>query len=240
MTGPARVLVLIDGLGLSGKTKAMVDLVTRLDPARYAATVVRLDLEPSPLEGDLRRAGIEIVDLPCRDGLNLDVVIRLGALARRLRPTLIHCYNPRTMLYGGMVARTLGVRATLGTLSAFACLTPDTEYRFLPQKLASASRRNRWRNRLAAGLVRTIVTVSRSLGRGFCRYNRISPKRLRVVSYGVDIDRFARVTAAEIAAFRAEHHLPADGFVIGSVGRLVELVSGSASASPGRSPCGPR
>jgi glycosyltransferase involved in cell wall biosynthesis len=124
-----------------------------------------------------------------------------------------------------MVARTLGTLGrlgTLGTLSAFACLTPETEYRFLPQKLASASRRNRWRNRLAAGLVRTIVTVSPSLGRGFCRYNRISLDRLRVVSYGVDIDRFTRVTAAETAAFRAEHHIPADAFVIASVGRLVE------------------
>ncbi len=222
MNGPAKVLVIIDGLGLSGKTKAMVDLVTRLDPDRYGATVVRLDLESSPLEAELRRAGVEVVDLPCPDGLNLEVVLRLGALARSLRPSVIHCYNPRTMLYGGLVARATGARATLGTLSAFACLTPDTEYRFLPQKLASASRRNRWRNRLAAGLVRRLVTVSPSLGRGFCRYNGISETRLRVISYGVDLDRFARVTDAETAAFRAEHRLPPDALVIGSVGRLVE------------------
>src|SRR5262249_2525653 len=42
------------------------------------------------------------------------------------------------------------------------------------------------------------------------------------ISYGVDVDRFARVDPAQIAAFRARHDLPADAVVIGSVGRLVE------------------
>jgi glycosyltransferase involved in cell wall biosynthesis len=66
------------------------------------------------------------------------------------------------------------------------------------------------------------VAVSPSLGQRFCRYNGIDPRRLRVVPYGVDLGRFARVGAAEIAAFRARHDLPAGAIVVGSVGRLVE------------------
>jgi glycosyltransferase involved in cell wall biosynthesis len=147
---------------------------------------------------------------------------RIGAIVRRLRPEVIHCYNPRPMLYGGTVARLAGVRAILGTLSAFACLTPDAEYRFLPQKLVSTSRRNRMRNRLAAWLVRAVVTVSPSLGRNFCRYNGIDLARLRVVPYGVDVQRFATVPADRIAAFRDRHGLSRDAVVIGSIGRLVE------------------
>ena len=38
MSGAATVLYLVDGLGLSGKTKALVDLVAGLDPTRYRAT----------------------------------------------------------------------------------------------------------------------------------------------------------------------------------------------------------
>src|SRR4029077_14737535 len=48
------------------------------------------------------------------------------------------------------------------------------------------------------------------------------PGRLRVVPYGVDLDRFTRVTPEEIAAFRDRHGLAPDAVVVGSVARLVE------------------
>ena len=222
MSGPTDVLYLVDGLGLSGKTKAMVDLIAGLDPERYRAHVVTFDTEGSPLYERLRKLDVPVEEIPCPDRLNVGVMTRLGAIVRRLRPGVVHCYNPRPMLYGGTVARLAGVPATLGTLSAFACLTPDTKYRFLPQKLVSTSRRNRMRNRLASWLVRAVVTVSPSLGRNFCRYNGISLDRLRVVPYGVDVERFASVPADRIAAFRSRHNIAPDAIVIGSVGRLVE------------------
>jgi glycosyltransferase involved in cell wall biosynthesis len=218
----ATVLYLVDGLGLSGKTKALVDLVAGLDPARYRGHVVCFDKEKSPLVDRLQAAGAPIDEIPCPDGLNMGVVARIGMLARKLNPAVIHCYNPRTMLYGGMVARALRIDATLGSLSAFACLTPDGDYRFLPQKLFSTSKRNRWRNWVACGLVKRVVTVSPTLGRNFCRYNKVDEKRLRVVSYGVDTDRFARVTPEEIAAFRQKHGVPPGAVLVTSVGRLVE------------------
>ena len=222
MAQPAPVLYIVDGLGLSGKTKAMVDLVAGLDPERYRAHVICFDTEESPLAERLKSLAVPVDEIPCPDRLNVGVMARIGGVVRRLRPEVIHCYNPRTMLYGGTVARMAGVRAALGTLSAFACLTPDGSYRFLPQRLVSTSRRNRVRNWVAAGLVRTVVTVSRSLGENFCRYNHISLARLRVVPYGVDVQRFTSVTADRIAAFRHRHNIAPEATVIGSVGRLVE------------------
>jgi len=218
----ARVLYLVDGLGLSGKTKAMVDLIIGLDPARFRPTLITFDGERGTLYERLRGHGVPVEEVPCPDGLNLGVVARLGVAARRLRPEVIHCYNPRTMLYGGVVAQALGIRATIGSLSAFACLTPDHDYRFLPQRLFSTSRRNRWRNRAVSWLMRRIVTVSPTLGQRFCRYNGIDLARLRIVPYGVDTTRFSRVTSEQIAGFRARHQLAPDAVVIGSVGRLVE------------------
>lgn len=220
--GPAKVLYLVDGLGLSGKTKAMVDLIAGLDRQRFTPSVICFDTERSSLYDRLRGLGVGVDEVPCPDGLNVKVLARLGGVARRLRPDVIHCYNPRTMLYGGAVARALGIKATLGSLSAFACLTPDGDYRFLPQKLFSTSRSNRLRNRLVSWLMRSVVTVSPTLGQRFCRYNGIDLRRLRIVPYGVDIQRFERVTPAEIAAFRARYQIPEGALVIGSVGRLVE------------------
>jgi glycosyltransferase involved in cell wall biosynthesis len=216
------VLYLVDGLGLSGKTKALVDLAVGLDAARYRAEVVCFNDEPGPLTERLSARGVPVRQVPCPDGLNLGVLRGLGRVVRQLRPDVVHCYNPRTMLYGGLVARALGVRATLGSLSAFACLTPDGDHPFLPQRLFSTSRRNRLRNRFCCGLVGTVVTVSPTLGRNFCRFNGVDARRLRVVSYGVDAPRFTDVTAAQIADFRRRHQLPTDAVVIGSVGRLVE------------------
>jgi glycosyltransferase involved in cell wall biosynthesis len=218
----APVLYIVDGLGLSGKTKAMVDLIAGLDPDRYRPHVICFDTEQSALYERLQSLGVEVDEIPCPNRVNVGVMARIGAVAWRLRPQVIHCYNPRPMLYGGTVARVTGVRAVLGTLSAFACLTPDGQYRFLPQRLVSTSRRNRMRNRVAALLVKAIGTVSPSLGRNFCRYNGIDLARLRVVPYGVDVARFAAVTPEEIAAFRARQGLPPGAIVIGSVGRLVE------------------
>lgn len=149
-------------------------------------------------------------------------MVRLGKVMRETRPTVVHCYNPRTMLYGGIVARTLGIKAVVGSLSAFACLTPDQHYEFLPQKLFTTSRRNRLRNQLVARLMGAVVTVARSLGERFCRFNGIDTARLRVVSYGVDLSRFDKVTDAEVAAFRASIGVPDGAVVVGSVGRLVE------------------
>lgn len=221
MTVPT-VLYLVDGLGLSGKTKAMVDLACGLDPTRYRAEVVRFDVDDSPLLEPLRGKGIPIHDVPCPDGLNAGVMLRLGRLFRQVRPTVVHCWNPRTMLYGGLVARTLRVPSVIGSLSAFACLTPDQRYEFLPQRLFTTSRRNRLRNRVVAKLMRAVVTVSRSLGERFCRFNGIDTGRLRVVSYGVDVARFGAVSDEEIRKFRDAIGVPRGAVLIGSVGRLVE------------------
>jgi glycosyltransferase involved in cell wall biosynthesis len=216
------VLYIVDGLGLSGKTKAMVDLITGLDPARYRARVICFDTESSPLEAKLRSLNIPVEEVRCPDGINMQVVARVGMSAYRLRPDVIHCYNPRPMLYGGAVARLLNVRGTLGTLSAFACLTPDQEHTFLPQKLLSTSWRNRLRTRLACRMMGAVVAVSPKLGQGFCRYNGVDPARLRVIPYGVDLDRFTRVAPEQIAAFRERQGLTPGDVVVGSVARLVE------------------
>jgi glycosyltransferase involved in cell wall biosynthesis len=126
------------------------------------------------------------------------------------------------MLYGGLAAGAVGIRATVGFLSAFACQVPDRAYEFLPQPLATASRRNVYRNRIAAALMRAIVTVSQPLGDRFCRYNRVPAEKLHVIGYGVDVDAVDRVPASRATALRRSLGFGPVDIVIGSVGRLVE------------------
>lgn len=214
----ARVLIVVDGLGLSGKTRSLVDLACGLDRTRYQAQVCSFDSEGSELAGRLAEARVPVHRVPCRDGLDVTAPWRLGAIVRRVRPDVVHCYNPRPMLYGGLAARGLGVHATVGTLSAFACHVPDRSYAFLPEPLRTRSRRNRARNRMTSLLMRRLVVVSWSLGERYCRYSNISTDKLHVIPYGVPI---ADVTPPAVDARRELGFGPGD-VLVGSVGRLVE------------------
>ena len=219
---PKTVLHVVDGLGLSGKTRNLVSIVSRIDRRRFAPVVCRLDTEPSPLVAQLEAAGVPLHTIPCRPGVNPFAVIALARLAWSIRAEVVHAHNPRPMLYGGLAARAIAVRATVGFLSAFACQMPDRSYAFLPQPLATTSRRNVYRNRLAAASMRVIVTVSSSLGRRFCSYNDVPTEKLRVIGYAADVAAVDTVRDERAWTLRRQLGFQDEDVVIGSVGRLVE------------------
>jgi glycosyltransferase involved in cell wall biosynthesis len=218
-------LLIVDGLGLSGKTKALADLAVGLDKRRYQPTVVCFGKEDSPLVEILDRASVPLVEVRVDDRLSVRNFARVFEIVRRLRPDIVHCYNPRTMLYGGTAARLLKIRATVGSLSAFACTVPDREYEFLPQRLITTSKRNRWRNKAVGGLMQRLAVVSTTLGERFCRYNGIPKDKLRVVPYGVALEAEpeggGRRSMAR-ARLRAELGVDDHHLLVASVGRLVE------------------
>jgi len=219
---PKTVLHIVDGLGLSGKTRHLVSMVSRLDRRRFTPIVCRLSAEPSPLVAELEAARVPLHTIPCRDGLHPQLVPRLAKLAWSVGAEVVHCYNPRPMLYGGIAARAIGVRAAVGFLSAFACQVPDRAYEFLPQPLTTSSRRNVYRNRIAAASMCALVTVSRSLADRFCQYNGVPAEKMRVIGYGVDVHAIDRVPPLRVAQLRRSLGFGSSELVIGSVGRLVE------------------
>lgn len=223
---PKTVLHVVDGLGLSGKTRNLASVVSRLDRDRFAPVVctlaASLSAEPTPLVGQLEAARVPLHAIGCGDGVNAGAAMRLARLAWSVKAEVVHCYNPRPMLYGGLAARAIGIRAAVGSLSAFACQVPNRAYGFLPQPLVTTSRRNVYRNRLAAASMRYVVSVSPSLGRRFCEYNRVPLDKLRVITYGADVQAVERVSAARVSELRQQCGFQPQDIVIGSVGRLVE------------------
>jgi len=215
------VLYVVDSLGLSGKTRALANLALNLDRKRFRGFVATLAPPEGMLVDELRAANIPVEHVPCDDGVHVGVVARLARLARKLRPAIVHCYNPRPMLYGGLAAAAVG-RPAIGTLSAFACMGGDREYAFLPQPLHTRSLRNRLRNRLVGALMQRIAAVSDRAGSAFCTANAIPRDRLVIINYGVDVDADERVAASDIARVRAEIGAGPGEVLVGSVGRLVE------------------
>jgi glycosyltransferase involved in cell wall biosynthesis len=227
------VLYIMDTLGLSGRTKGIIDLALHLDPARYTPIFCSLGEETSELASRLHEREVPIEVLPLPAGLRPEGVWKLAQLIRKRGIKVVHPVNPRPLLYAGLAARLCGVRATVGSLSAFACQVPDREYRFLPQELVNRGRRQAVRNQLACRLMRNVVAVSDELGERFCRFTadsaplsklsyRALRQRMRTISYGIDLKPYRAVTAEEISALRAQLGATRDTVLVGSVGRLVE------------------
>lgn len=228
------VLYVMDTLGLSGRTKGIIDLALHLDPRRYRPIFCSLGEESSELAARLTERSVPIEVLPLPAGLRPDGVWRLASLIRRHKISVVHPVNPRPLLYAGTAARLAGVRSAVGSLSAFACQTPDREYTFLPQELVNRGRRQALRNQLAARLMRNLVAVSDELGERFCRFTadgagpmaepvyRWLRRRMRTISYGIDLRPYRAVTPEQIAEVRARAGAGPETVLIGSVGRLIE------------------
>jgi glycosyltransferase involved in cell wall biosynthesis len=215
------ILLLVDSLGLSGKTKSLVDLAIHMDRTRFVPIVASLSAADSLLAERLRSAGVRTELLGIPNGIRPEALIRLRRFVRSVGPHLLHCFNPRPILLGGLVGRVTG-SPVIGSLSAFACQVPDREYAYLPQPLATVSRRQVYRNRVACSLVEFLVAVSGALGMRFFRFNGLPIRKLRTIPYGIDVEAFQRYTEADIAAFRATLGIPSGALLVGSVGRLVE------------------
>ena len=231
MTKP--VLYIMDTLGLSGRTKGIIDLALNLDPARYRPIFCSLGEESSALADRLTEASIPIEVLPFPAGMSPAGVRQLVGLIRRHHIEVVHPVNPRPLLHAGLAARLTGIRA-VGSLSAFACQVPDREYSFLPFELVNRGRRQAVRNQLACSLMNYVVAVSEELGERFCRFTssafgpaagltyRALKRRMRAISYGIDLGPYRAVGAEEIAELRARLGAGRDTILVGSVGRLVE------------------
>ncbi len=234
-TGTARpVLYVMDTLGLSGRTKGIIDLALHLDPERYRPVFASLGDETSELAARLVERNIPIEMLPLRAGLRPDNVWKLRGLIKKHGIEVVHPVNPRPILYVGLAAKASGIKSAVGSLSAFACQTPDREYTFLPQELVNRGRRQALRNQLACGLMNYVVAVSDDLGERFCKFTsdaagplrgvqyRALKKRMRAISYGIDLTPYRKVTQPEIDEIRARVGATPDTILVGSVGRLVE------------------
>jgi glycosyltransferase involved in cell wall biosynthesis len=216
-----KVLIIIDSLGLSGKTVSVVNLALGLDPALCQVELAVFKDDEGSLQQQIIAAGIPLHRINCEDGLSLAAIVRLWQLMRRIKPDVVHCYNPRPILYGALAARIAGCQRIIGSLSAMASQVPDRDYEFLPQRLSTLTWKNRLRNRLSARLLNYLCVVSPSLGERFCRYNGIATDCLRIVPYGVAIPAIEESIKQTALALRRKFAYDDSDIIVASIGRLI-------------------
>lgn len=91
-------MFVVDSLGLSGKTKALVEIASRLDRRRFESRVMCLDKAEGVLYDKLSRSGVPVTTLECSRGLSLKVFRCMAKGLAHSGPDVVHRWNPRAML----------------------------------------------------------------------------------------------------------------------------------------------
>ncbi|WP_353943754.1 glycosyltransferase [Streptomyces sp. HUAS MG91] len=202
-----KVLHVITGLGAGGAEQQLRLLLRHVPGTHDVVTLTN----PGQVAEGLRRDGVRVVHLGMAGNRDGRALPRLVRLIRAGRYDLVHTHLYRACLYGRIAARLAGVRAVVATEHSLG----DTQIEGRP-----LTRSVRALYRTGERLGRTTIAVSPAVAERLAAWG-VARDRVAIVPNGVDVDRFAHDPEARVAA-RDALGLPADAFVVGGVGRLVE------------------
>ena len=201
----ARILHLITRLPIGGAERLLVDVVRRLDPARFESLVCCIQ-EKGPLAEELESAGIRVVCLNRMQSKRFDwgAVRDLARLLRSEGIALMHSHLYHANLYGRLAAWRAGVPAVATVHNVYT--RSKLHRRLLNRFLARKSAR--------------VIAVSAEVRDDLVGRDGIDPRRVATIHNGIDLRRVDTPLTREQA--RARLGLPADAIAIGCIGRLEE------------------
>jgi glycosyltransferase involved in cell wall biosynthesis len=193
----------LSSFGLGGQERMALDLASKQRAAGHFVVAISLSGESEgPVAAGFREAGIRTETVAKGDGVDASLPVRLAARLREERVEVVHTHNPHALIYGAPAAG-LARAAIVHTKHG---ANPDRP-------------RRRFLRRVASTLVDACVAVTPALAALARRDRECDPKRLHVISNGIDMKRFApRVEARQ--RIRAALGIPHDAWVVGTVGRL--------------------
>lgn len=200
------VLHVIHHLTMGGMENGLVNLINCMPEAAYRHAIACVE-DYSDFRQRITRPGVEVYALQRSRvgvwGLRRDIY----RLCRRLRPAIVHSRNLS------------GLDALLPAHLAGVPHNVHSEHGWDVDDLDGTKTRPVLLRRMHAPLVSRYITVSRDLERYLVQRVGISAQRITQIYNGVDTARFAPVTGDRREALPAGF-CPAEGFVVGTVGRL--------------------
>ena len=203
------IVHLIHQLEVGGLENGLVNLINNLPPDRYRHAIVCMK-DHSDFSRRIRRPGVEIISINKREGKDWAHYYRLFRTLRRLQPLLIHTRN-LSSLEGQLLAAAAGVR-----------LRVHGEHGRDMRDLYGRKLRYRLLRKLLRPLIGHFIAVSRDLEAWLVGTIGARPQIVTHIRNGVDSVHF-HPRLGPPAAVGPEGFLGEDSFVIGSVGRMVEV-----------------
>ncbi len=203
-----RVLHVVDSLDRGGLERVVCDLALEQHRRGHDVAVYCLHA-PGTMAPTLQAEGVPVLCGHKRPGPDLRVMRELRSLMRG-RNGLIHSHSMMPNYYACGARVLAGLRITV----------VNTRHDM------GSTRRNDRREklyRLSLPLTRLAVMVSRGVMKRFVASGTVPERKARVVLNGIGTNCAQRIDAPRRAAARHALRVDDDEFVIGCVGRLVEL-----------------
>jgi len=201
----ARILHLITRLPIGGAERLLVDVVRRLDPARFDSVVCCIQAKGA-LADELEGAGVAVHCLNRMRSKRFDwgAVRDLRRLIRSERIALVHSHLYHANLYGRIAAWLAGVPAVATVHNVYT--RSKLHRRLLNRFLSRKSVR--------------VIAVSGEVRDDLVGRDGIDPRRVATIHNGIDLGRVESALTREQA--RARLGIPAGAIAIGCIGRLEE------------------
>jgi len=200
-----RVLFLIVDLPVGGAEDHLLSLVRNLDRRRFDPLVCCIG-RSGPIGKEIEAEGVPVEELGKlrKGGFDRNIAPLLQALIRRERIGLVHAHLYHANFYGRLAAFREGIPIVVSVHNTYV----------RPKIRRSIA--NWWLARRTP----VIVAGSEAIRNDIVRYDRVAPEKIRVIPYGVDVERFDIPLSREGA--REKLGLPRERFIVGTVGRLEE------------------
>jgi glycosyltransferase involved in cell wall biosynthesis len=200
------IVHVLSSYGVGGQERVALDLAAGQVERGHAVHVISLAGEPDgPLAAEFTASGVAVHRVARKDRIDPALVIKLARLLRRLGADIVHTHNPLPLIYGAPAARL-----------ARAVAVHTKHGRNPGSRMEKALRRG------VARLVGAFVAVSETTA-AQAREQRDCPEaKLTVIPNGIRLGRF-RPDPAVRATVRAELGIPAEAWVVGTVGRIDEF-----------------
>lgn len=201
---PIHVHHVLLSLDPGGLENGVVNVVNGLDAADFRSSICCLK-DTGAFAARIRSAQVPIRSMGLRQGNDWGLPLRLARLFRSTRSDIVHTRNAESFFYASIAARLAGVPVLIHS----------------EHGRTFTDRRLRWHaQRLLSGLAHGIFAVSADLREQLVRHIGLRSERIDVLYNGVDTAHFAAVDRNHA---RGDLGLPGDAFVIGSIGRLVNV-----------------
>ena len=196
-----RIVHVVLTLNIGGQERLILNLSRELVRRGHEVSVI--SLTPG---GELRRefGGIPVYDVTRERRASALVVLRMAERLRTLKPDVVHTHNQAPFIYGATTARLVGVKRVVHTKHG------ESGFGAKAGRFA----------RINFQLLTAFVAVSEETAEVARTKERVPARVLRVIPNGIPLTQFQPDPAAR-ARVRAEHGIPENAFVVGSVGRLV-------------------
>lgn len=213
MIRPARIVFLIDGLGMGGAERLMVPVLQHLDRARFEPRVCALQIrQGNPMADQLRDLDVPVDQVPVRRLRDITALPRIARYLRAHRADLVHTQLEFSNTLGCLAAK-LNRIPSLSTLHSLDMPKERSKYAFRLKLMYWSLRRNADR----------VLAVSEQARQHYLAASGDRPEHAVTLYNGISVASYAALDQAERAAARRSLGIAEDAQVLITVAVLREM-----------------